>query len=105
MKNYKQSTDSINVVLADTVKGGDLVTVGTLYGVATADGDNVNLVAVKTKGVFVLEKTDASTVIAQGDKIYTSSGKVNKTNTDPFLGYAWAASGNGDTTVEVGINV
>lgn len=105
MENYRQTTGSIDSVLADTVKGGDLVKIGDLHGVAVTDGDGTNLVAVQTAGVFTLPKTTAATVIAQGAKVYAASGKVNTTDTNAFLGYAWAASANGEETVDVGINM
>lgn len=107
MLNFRQSSKSMNAVLTNTVKGGDLVKVGEVFGVAVADGDGESLKTIQTEGVYELPKTSAATVIAQGAKVYVPTGTktVGTTNTDAFLGYAWKASANGDATVEVAINL
>lgn len=104
MKNFVEKGDSIDVVLDDDVKGGDLVITGSVVGVAVSDGDGVNLRTVATKGVFTLPK--AAGAITQGAKVYwvTADSNISTTATDnTFVGYAWGAAASADETVNVAL--
>lgn len=67
--------------------------------VASAEGD---IATVSLSGVFELPK-EAPLVINQGDALYfdAAANEVNKTNTDTPIGFAFAAAGSSDTTVQV----
>lgn len=104
MLNHKQNTGTIHTVLADTVKGGDVVIIGDLVGVAATDGNGVHQKAVALKGSFMLPK-DTST-FAQGAKVYWISADKKCTSTssgNTLIGLAFAAAGTADTVVEVAL--
>jgi predicted RecA/RadA family phage recombinase len=69
MKNYIQPGDSITVIAEVKTKSGELVAVGNLYGVATADAEIGEPVTLVRKGVFDLAKTSAQAWTV-GAKIY-----------------------------------
>lgn len=95
----------LHTVLADTVKGGDLVVVGEIAGVAVSDGDGVNIRAVQTQGVFNLPK--GNSVFAQGAKVYwdaTNSVTTSTASGNKLIGYAWKGAIAGDAEVEVALN-
>lgn len=73
MKNYIQKGEVINFVIpAETdVTSGQIVTIGTVAGVAVTGGDAGDTIAVQLDGVFKLPK--ASGVINQGAKVYVSA--------------------------------
>lgn len=105
MKNYIEKGDFIHSVLDATVKGGDVVAVQDLLGVAVTDGDGVNLQAVAVNGVFELPKV-AGLAIAQGKKCYfvTADKNVNTTASgNTLIGFAWETSDAAATTVRVKI--
>lgn len=100
MKNFVQKGDFIHAVLADTVKGGDVVIIEDIVGVAVTDGDAENVKAVQTEGVFTLPK--GSGAIEQGAKVYWDGTKVTKTATNnTLLGFAWEAAATAETTIPV----
>lgn len=102
MKNFVQNGDMLHTVLADTVKGGDLVILQDTVGIAVTDGDGVNLNAVQTVGVFTLPK--ATGAIAQGKKAYWNATESNVTATatgNTLIGVAWDSAASADTTVNV----
>lgn len=104
MLNHKQNTGIIHTVLADTVKGGDVVTIGDLVGVAISDGNGVHLKAVALKGSFMLPK-DTST-FTQGAKVYWIAGDKKCTTSsagNTLIGLAFAAAGTAATEVEVAL--
>jgi predicted RecA/RadA family phage recombinase len=104
MQNFVQRPDHIHAVIADTVKGGDVVAVGSVLGVAECDGDGVNLVAVATTGVVRLPK--ATGALTQGAKVYWDADAKNITTTatdNTAIGFVWTAVESGDTEVEVAL--
>lgn len=104
MKNFVQKGDMIHTVLEDGIKGGDLVVLGDVIGVAVTDGDGTNLNAVQTSGVFELPK--ASGAIEQGAKVYFVEAEGNISTTEEnnvFAGYAWNEALDADETVNVKI--
>lgn len=105
MENFVQNGEFLHTVLADTVAGGDLVIVGSVVGVAVSNGDNVELKAVQTKGVFTLPK-EAALAVSQGDTVYwdASAKAVTKTaEANTIIGVAWDAALSADGTVNVKI--
>lgn len=105
MKNYIQEGDAINyLVPADTtIAAGDVVVVGvSLVGVAVTGGTTGDTIVVNLEGVYTLTK-DAPLVITQGDKVYwnTTNKEITKTDTDKYIGYAWASAVSAATSVEV----
>lgn len=102
MKNFVQRDDAIHSVLANTVKGGDLIIIGSVIGVAMSDGDGTNLVTVKTEGVYSLPK--AVEAITQGAKVYWDGTNKNVTATatsNTYIGYAWEDAASADTALDV----
>jgi predicted RecA/RadA family phage recombinase len=82
---------------------GDIITVGSLTGIAGGDAKKDELVSVLLKGVFELEKDNAA--IDLGAKVYAVNGKVSATkgSTGVDLGYCFAAADASATTVDVKI--
>ena len=56
MKNYIEKGEFLHTVLADTVKGGDLVITEDTIGVAVSDGNGTSLCAVAVEGVLNCQK-------------------------------------------------
>lgn len=82
-----------------TTSGGALL-VGTVLGVATADSDEGDLVAVELEGVFELPKLSTG-VFTVGEKLYwdatnTRLTDVSTDNTE--CGIAFAAAANPSST-------
>lgn len=71
MKNFIQPGESIDLVAAAEVTGGQLVTVGDLVGVAVRDAAIGDTYAINTKGVYSLPKTNPA--LAVGDKVMVPS--------------------------------
>lgn len=85
------------------IASGDPIFVGGIKGVALADIANGATGPVRTEGVFTLAKK-ASLAISEGDILFwdVTPGEITKTAADGvFIGYAEAAAGSSDTTVEV----
>ena len=113
MKNFRQTGDAIYVVATATIKSGDLVVAGTLYGVAATDAAIGAVVALWNQGIFNLpKKTGAAWTVGQVI-YYDTVAKVCQTVTDTntvkigvatpqIPGYAMPASG--DTTGDVRLN-
>lgn len=104
MKNYVQRANSIDLVAANTVKGGDVVVQGTLIGVAVSDGDGVNKIAVTLTGVFELPK--ATGAVTVGVALYfDATNKVVTTTSsgNTAIGPAFSAAASGDATVLVAL--
>lgn len=94
----------IHTVLADTVKGGDVVILGGLVGVAASDGDSVSLRAVHLQGVYRIPK--GSSTFTQGDNVYWDSSAKEATSvsdSNTLIGLAFADAGALDTELEVGL--
>lgn len=90
MKNYIQPGKTVTVPAPTTVKSGELVVVGSLFGVAefsAAEGDPVDIA---TEGVFELPKEQAQ-AWAVGVKVYyVVADKVLTTTAtgNTFIGHA-----------------
>lgn len=106
MKNFKQIPLMIHTVTANTVKGGDLVVLGDLAGVAVADGNGTDLAAVQLQGVFELPK-GATFTFTQGAKCYWDATNKVVTSTasgNKLIGFCWKDAVAADAIVEVGLN-
>lgn len=100
---YRRKGDRMDYTCAADVSAGDVVLVGSIYGVAEAGGATGDVIAVSTVGVFELTAAGA---ITQGAAVYLSSGKV--TSTQPSgataVGVAWSAASAAGAPVLVKIN-
>lgn len=104
MVNAVQKDGGIHTVLAAGVKGGDVVIIGSLVGIAVTDGDGSSLCAVATEGVYLVPK--AAEAITQGEKLYWDSTNKVLTGTataNTYVGLAWSAQATTDPTVEVAL--
>lgn len=104
MKNFVQRSNSIDAVLANTVKGGDVVILGGLIGVAYTDGDGENKQAVALEGVFELPKATGA-ITAGAALYYDATNKVVTTTSsgNTAIGPAFSAAASGDATVLVAL--
>lgn len=96
MRNYIQPGKTVTVPAPADVKSGELVVVGSLFGVAefsAAEGDPVEIA---TEGVFELPKEQAQ-AWAVGVKVYyVAADKVLTTTAtgNTFIGHATEAVAN-----------
>lgn len=94
------------------VSSGAVVVVGNLIGVATRDIGAGETGELAMEGVFNLPKVTAS-VIGIGEKVMwdVSAGKFDLKSATPATGdvtvccVAWADGANGDTTLDIKLNV
>lgn len=104
MRNHIQRGDTLTIPApTGGVSSGDMVLVGALFGVAAADADEGDDVAVSVEGVFELPKTAADAVTV-GAALYhdATAGELTVTDTDNTrVGYATMAAGAGVLTVAV----
>jgi predicted RecA/RadA family phage recombinase len=107
MKNFVQPGDIVTVAAPADVSSGDLVVVGTLFGVAATDAKSGDPIEIKTSGVFTLPKTSAQ-AWTQGVKVYyDSENKVLTTtaSTNTLIGHAVEAAGNPSSTGVVRLSI
>lgn len=106
MKNYVQAGNVVSVTAPAPVSSGNLVKVGSLFGVAVTDAGAGSAVELAVGGVFLLPKatTDA---IAVGDKVYWDNTNkvvtVTATN-NTLIGVALSAAGNPSGSVTIRLN-
>ena len=100
---YRRKGEKIDYTCIGAVAVGDVVQVGTIFGVAEAAGAVGDVISLTTVGVFELTAAGA---IIQGAAVYLSSGKV--TSTQPSgataVGVAWSAASAANELVLVKIN-
>lgn len=83
---------------------GTFVEVGSIVGVVVEDvlngADGLLIVGTPAQGMLVTKATSLS--ISAGDILYydATNNRVNKTNTNPFFGFATAAAASDATTVK-----
>lgn len=103
MKNFVQKGDNMEVVTpSGGYTSGQIVVVGALAGVCAGTTLEGETAIVALEGVFTVPKV-ASGAIAQGVKIYVAASGGSATATvgsNIFLGYAWKAAADGDTTIQ-----
>lgn len=111
--NFVQPGDTIEWTNTGTaVSAGDFVVIGKQMGVAAVDIAQNATGTVYTEGVFTAPKVSAA-VIAKGENVIwdTSAGGFEDNLATPATGdvsgccIAWAAAGNGVTTIPVKLNV
>lgn len=102
MKNFVQPGMVMPYTAGATIESGEAIQVNDLMGVATGKMLNGETGELLLCGVVELTK-EAPLVINQGDKLYydTVAKNVDKTNTNRFIGYAFAAALSADTKVKV----
>ncbi|MDL2306634.1 DUF2190 family protein [Desulfovibrio sp. OttesenSCG-928-C06] len=104
MQNKINDGKRIKYACPDAVKGGDIVVIGEMVGVASADYAANELGVYHPEGVFELAKDAAA--IAVGKRVYLGvDGKITAEVGDLPAGIAWMDAAAGATTVEVKINV
>jgi predicted RecA/RadA family phage recombinase len=116
-QNHIHPGGTIEVTLGSgetALKVGDGRLIGSMFGVilsltragqtvfsnqASAQGD---IAVISLQGVYAVKKTNPL-VINLGDKLYwdNTAKELNKTNTNTFVGYAYAAAASTDGTVQV----
>ena len=106
MKNYLRPGDVIDYVASANKTAGQVVLIGVRIGVCVADIANGATGPVQVTGVFSIAKLSTD-VVAHGAALYWDNGNSRLTTTasgNTLAGYAFAAAGNGDTTVNIKIN-
>lgn len=102
MKNYIQPGNTLTLTAPANVKGGEIVTVGQIVGVAAGDavsGADFDLVTV---GVFDLPKVAAQAITVGATVYVDDDGLVTTTATDNVkLGVAVTAAANPSPSVAV----
>jgi predicted RecA/RadA family phage recombinase len=106
MRNFVQRGVNVTVEAPANVSSGDLVFVGSLFGVAATDADDGADVAIATEGVFDLPK--AAGAISAGAIVYwdADAKKVTVTATDNVpIGHAVEAAGDAAATARIRLAV
>jgi predicted RecA/RadA family phage recombinase len=107
-KNFIQNGDVIPFVAGATITSGELVQVGSLFGVAQNDYANGETGELVLKGVYTIPKTTGvGTALTAGAPAYydTSEGAAvngsDESAANPLCGYAIEAAGDDDATAKV----
>lgn len=104
MKNYLYTGDTLDIVApAGGVVSGNAYLIGTIIGVAVATAAVGASVAMRVEGVFTLPKLSTD-VVTQGALLYWDNTNFRLTLTsagNTLAGIAWAAAGNGVSTVQI----
>jgi predicted RecA/RadA family phage recombinase len=107
MKNFVQPGDAITVPAPAAVSAGDLVVVGSLFGVAATDAENGADVVINTSGVFTLPKVSAQAWTV-GAKVYWVAADGEATTTagsNLLIGHAVEAADNPSATGTVRLSI
>ena len=101
-KNYESVGEVIQATAAADLASGAPVAVGSLVGVALTNIASGETGSVQIAGVFSLPKASAG-AIAQGAKVYLTSGGIITTTAsgNTAAGFAESAAADGETTVKV----
>lgn len=106
MRNMVQKGENLTVPSPAAVASGDVVVIGSLYGVAAGDAEEGADLDLVTTGVYTLPKVSAL-AINIGDRIYfdTTSKLVNKTASgNTLIGIAVSNAANPSGAVNVRLN-
>lgn len=106
MKNYVQPGVNLTVPAPAAVLGGDVVSLGSIVGVAAGDATEGAELDLVTEGVFELPKV-AALAISIGDRVYfdSSTKLVSKTASgNTLLGVAVTVAANPSAVVAVRLN-
>lgn len=101
---YRGPGEIIDYTATASVAYHDVVTIGTLIGVARHSAEAGDTIAVDICGVYKMPKT-ADEAITAGTKVYWTSGAITATAGDVAAGVAVADAAAADTTVDVKINI
>lgn len=107
MKNFIQPGRIIPVTAPATVKSGDLVLVGNLFGVASTDAASGTPVELCTEGVFMLPKV-AAQAWTLGAAIYWDSAAAKATATvgsNTLIGHAVEIAANPSASGSVRLSI
>lgn len=102
-RSYSQPGNVLTITAAGSITSGDPVVVGALVGVALNSAVLGETVDVRLDGVFRLPCVSGD-AITQGAKLYLDGGNVTLDpdgSSNPAIGFAWEAAGNGVTSVAV----
>lgn len=103
--NYNQPGDVIDHTATANIASGGIVLMGRLAGVALGPIANGATGSVAIAGVFTLPKASTFTA-SQGALVYATNGQVTDAEANnPPIGSLVVATGSGDTTCRVKLNV
>lgn len=105
-RNFVQPGSVMTFTAAAAISSGDGVLIGKRLGVALGDVANAAQGEAQVDGVFNLPVLGTD-VVAQGDLLYwdNTNKRLTKTSTSNTLaGYAFGASANGITSVDIKLN-
>lgn len=103
---FVQPGEVIDHVASGAKTSGQPVLIGTKLGVCVADIANGATGPVAVSGVYTVTKLTTD-VVAQGAALYWDNGNSRLTTTvgaNVYAGYAFAAAGNGVTSVNIKLN-
>lgn len=102
MKNCIADGDVFDYTASGNITSGQVVIMGDIGGIAVTSGVSGDVIAVNVCGVYSVTKlTTSGNVFAQGAKVYHDGTTATVVDTDTFLGYAYKAAVQADTTVQV----
>jgi predicted RecA/RadA family phage recombinase len=114
MKNFVQTGDIVAVPAPADVTSGDMVVVGSLFGIAATDAASGDAVEIATEGVFTLPKVSAQAWTV-GARIYwdAATGKATTAANDGgtpatafvAIGHAVAGASNPSATGTVRLSI
>jgi predicted RecA/RadA family phage recombinase len=103
-KNFIQRGENITVIAAALAASGDLVVMGSLFGVALHGAAANEELTLKTGGVFELPKTTADEPEV-GDPAYWDGSEITTVSTDNTAVGVFVEGGvNGDVVCRVRLN-
>jgi predicted RecA/RadA family phage recombinase len=106
VKNYVQDGDFIEFTAGATITSGQLVQVGSLFGVSVTDVASGSKGNLALEGVFTLPKVTlaAGDATTAGGPVYFLAGSVSgssDTGARPLCGHALEVAAQATTTVKV----
>lgn len=104
-RNYIQDGNVLEITAAAAIASGDIVQQGSFIGVALVDAAIGKLCQVHICGVFAVACPSAD-VITQGAPLYFDEAEAvvkldDEAGANSLAGYAFRASGNGVTEVDL----
>ncbi len=107
-RNFIAAGESPAVVAPAAINSGDLVIVGSMFGVAQHSAASAANVVIRTGGIHSLRKlTGVSTSIGQGANCYWDATNANVTfsaTANTRIGVAAVAAANTDALITVRLN-
>ena len=103
--NFVQNGDYLDFTAGAAVASGELVQLGSLFGVAQGAVANGGTGTLSMKGVYTLAKENsAGSATTVGGPVYFIAGEVSgdsDTSARPLCGHALEVAADGATTVKV----